>query len=121
MESVQTSQPGIANPLPRIIPQQGLQRADSGSLDSLDQGDFLRLLITQLQQQDPFEPVDNKDMLAQMAQFSSLAGTTESNATLAQIVQRLDTLIEAQTPAPAAPAPPPSADETEPQTPTPTE
>lgn len=68
----------------------------AGGLQALGQGDFLKLLITQLQQQDPFEPVDNKEMLAQMAQFSSLAGTTETNATLAQIVARLDTLIAAQ-------------------------
>jgi flagellar hook assembly protein FlgD len=31
-----------------------------------------------MQQQDPFDPVDNKEMLAQMAQFSSLAGSTTS-------------------------------------------
>ena len=40
----------------------------------LGQGDFLKLLTVQMQQQDPFEPVDNKEMLAQMAQFSALAG-----------------------------------------------
>ena len=63
---------------------------------TLGQGDFLRLLITQLQQQDPLEPVDNQDMLAQMAQFSSLAGTTESNATLSDISRKLDQLIAVQ-------------------------
>ena len=39
-------------------------------MDSLGQGDFLRLLTVQMQQQDPFDPVDNKEMLAQMAQFA---------------------------------------------------
>jgi len=63
-------------------------------MDSLGQGDFLRLLTVQMQQQDPFDPVDNKEMLAQMAQFSSLAGVSETNATLEQIVQKLDLLIE---------------------------
>ena len=63
---------------------------------ALDQGDFLRLLTVQLQQQDPLEPVDNKEMLAQMAQFSSLAGTSETNARLAGISDRLDALIAAQ-------------------------
>lgn len=65
-------------------------------LSTLGQSDFLRLLITQLQQQDPLEPVDNQDMLAQMAQFSSLAGTTEGNATLSDISAKLDQLIAAQ-------------------------
>lgn len=63
---------------------------------TLDQGDFLRLLLVQLQQQDPLEPVDNKEMLAQMAQFSTLAGSTEANATLADISTKLDALIAAQ-------------------------
>lgn len=62
-------------------------------MDSLGQGDFLKLLTVQMQQQDPFDPVDNKEMLAQMAQFSSLAGVSETNAMLEQIADKLDQLI----------------------------
>ncbi|MBL43546.1 MAG: flagellar biosynthesis protein FlgD [Sphingomonadaceae bacterium] len=62
-------------------------------MSSLGQGDFLRLLTVQMQQQDPFNPVDNKEMLAQMAQFSSLAGVTETNAMLERIADKLDQLI----------------------------
>ena len=64
------------------------------TMDQLGQADFLRLLTVQMQQQDPFDPVDNKEMLAQMAQFSSLAGVSETNATLEQIAEKLDLLIE---------------------------
>jgi flagellar basal-body rod modification protein FlgD len=63
---------------------------------SLGQADFLRLLTVQMQQQDPFDPVDNKEMLAQMAQFSSLAGINDVNATLQQISAKLDALAAAQ-------------------------
>lgn len=63
-------------------------------MDSLGQGDFLTLLTVQMQQQDPFDPVDNKEMLAQMAQFSSLAGVTETNAMLERIADKLDQLID---------------------------
>ena len=63
-------------------------------MDALGQGDFLRLLTVQMQQQDPFDPVDNKEMLAQMAQFSSLAGVSETNAMLEQIADKLDQLID---------------------------
>ena len=62
--------------------------------DSLGQGDFLKLLTVQMQQQDPFDPVDNKEMLAQMAQFSSLAGVAETNASLERIADKLDLLIK---------------------------
>lgn len=63
---------------------------------TLGQADFLRLLTVQVQHQDPFEPVDNKEMLAQMAQFSSLAGINDVNATLQQISEKLDVLAAAQ-------------------------
>ncbi len=77
----------------------------ASGMGSLDQGDFLKLMIAQLQQQDPMEPTDNKDMLAQMAQFSALAGSTRTNETLAAISTKMDALIAAQqASAAAAPA-----------------
>ena len=71
-------------------------RLKGGGMQSLGQADFLRLLTTQLTMQDPLEPTDNKDMLAQMAQFSALSATTESGATLEDISAKLDRLIAAQ-------------------------
>lgn len=63
---------------------------------ALGQADFLKLLTTQLQMQDPSDPVDNKEMLAQMAQFSSLAGISDMGETLGAIAAKLDTLIAQQ-------------------------
>ena len=42
--------------------------------NELGQEEFLRLMITQLQNQDPFEPMENGDFLGQMAQFSTVSG-----------------------------------------------
>jgi flagellar basal-body rod modification protein FlgD len=56
---------------------------------TLGQNDFLKLLTAQLKNQDPFEPVDNTQMVAQMAQFSSLAGISEMGTTLKSIADRL--------------------------------
>ena len=69
---------------------------------ALGQADFIKLMTVQLQQQDPFEPVDNKEMLAQMAQFSSLAGIDGVNTTLQQISAKLDAVLASQTAAKTA-------------------
>ena len=69
-------------------------------------GDFLKLMTEQLKMQDPFEPVDNKEMLAQMAQFSSLSGQAEMGETLKTIAARLDAVLAAK--GAAAPAIPPA-------------
>ncbi|OGR38972.1 MAG: hypothetical protein A2051_03395 [Desulfovibrionales bacterium GWA2_65_9] len=43
---------------------------------NLDQNDFLKLLVAQLEHQDPMNPMDDKDMTGQLAQFSSLEQLT---------------------------------------------
>jgi flagellar basal-body rod modification protein FlgD len=63
---------------------------------SLGQADFIRLMTTQMKMQDPLEPVDNKEMIAQMAQFSSLAGIDNINTTLKAIAAQLDTVMAKQ-------------------------
>jgi flagellar basal-body rod modification protein FlgD len=55
----------------------------------LGQSDFLQLMTAQLKNQDPFDPVDNTQMVAQMAQFSSLAGISEMNTTLKAIADKI--------------------------------
>ncbi len=67
-----------------VMPQGSAQR-------QLDQTDFLRLMSTQLAQQDPFDPVDNQAMVAQMAQFSSNAGISEMNVSLRGIADQIAT------------------------------
>ena len=61
----------------------------SGAPQTLGQGDFLKLMTAQMQNQDPFNPVDNTQMVAQMAQFSSLAGISEMSTTLKAISDKL--------------------------------
>ncbi len=58
--------------------------------NSLGQEDFLKLMTTQLQNQDPFAPMDNGDFIAQMAQFSTVTGITEINSNLTNLGSKLE-------------------------------
>ena len=48
----------------------------TSSSKQLTQQDFLKLLSTQMQNQDPMQPMDDSQFMAQMAQFSTLQATT---------------------------------------------
>ena len=51
---------------------------------NLGKQDFLKLLMAQLQNQDPMKPMDDTQMIAQMAQFSALEATQQLQATIQQ-------------------------------------
>jgi flagellar basal-body rod modification protein FlgD len=64
--------------------------AQKANGDKLGQSDFLKLMTTQLQNQDPFAPMDNGDFIAQMAQFSTVTGIQDMNASLGKLVEEFD-------------------------------
>ena len=67
--------------------------SDSGSV--LGKDDFLELLVVQLQHQDPLNPLDDKEFIAQLAQFSSLEQMSNVAAgieSLTETVGRQDSL-----------------------------
>ena len=79
--------------------------ASAAANNTIDQDDFIRLFLAQLQFQDPLEPVDNREFLAQLAQFSSLEQSrqTSQNTTdllqmtaASQAVSLLDRQVEVQ-------------------------
>src|SRR5690349_20163429 len=58
--------------------------ASTGSAnDVVNQAEFMKLLIAQLQNQDPMNPMDSSNFSAQLAQFSSLEQLTQINQRLA--------------------------------------
>ena len=58
------------------------QTTQTKKRDTLNQEDFINLLVTQLRFQDPLNPIDNNQMAAQMAQFSSLESLGKINDSL---------------------------------------
>ena len=63
----------------------------SGEASSVDdqQNRFLKLLVTQLKNQDPLNPLDNAQMTSQLAQMSTVSGIEKLNTTLGGLVDSL--------------------------------
>jgi len=58
----------------------------------LGQNEFLKLLVTQMRNQDPMQPVSDTEFIAQMAQFSSLEQTKTMSADITKLRQGNDFL-----------------------------
>ncbi len=59
----------------------------SATSSSQIQTDYMKLLVTQLQNQNPLEPMDNSDMSAQLAQFSQLAQLESMKTNFADVLK----------------------------------
>ncbi len=70
--------------------------AAENAREQLGKEDFLRLLTVQLRYQDPMNPMENTDFIAQMAQFSSLEQLQNMNQSLDRSVgsdERMHTAV----------------------------
>ncbi len=62
------------------------QSAAKEKSGTLDQDAFLKLLIAQLKNQDPLNPMKDTEFIAQLASFSSLEQTSKMNSTMEQVM-----------------------------------
>ena len=56
---------------------------------SIDQADFLSLLVTQMQNQDPTSPMDSSQMVSQLAQISQVQATQNLQTSLSSLVSQI--------------------------------
>jgi len=56
---------------------------------TLNQSDFLKLMVTQMTNQDPTKPMDSTQMVAQMAQFSQVAATQQLQSSFDSLATNL--------------------------------
>jgi flagellar basal-body rod modification protein FlgD len=66
-----------------------LAGSETPSAAQLSQEDFMRILLAQLQFQDPLKPMDNQEFVAQLAQFSALEINRQQS-------ERVDQLLSMQ-------------------------
>ena len=80
--------------LQRILDKLGVKSTEDKKVaenkSTLGQEDFLKLMTTQLQNQDPFAPMENGDFIAQMAQFSTVTGITDMGNQMKALNDKLD-------------------------------
>lgn len=69
----------------------GLSRSlqDSSTRNELGQEDFLRLMTTQLRNQDPTKPADNAEFMSQLAQFGTVTGIEDLKTELQNLAGSL--------------------------------
>jgi len=65
----------------------------SAKSKSLTQGDFINLLVTQMKNQNPLEPMDNYQMASQVAQMSTVESLNKIYESVNQIASRQDTVV----------------------------
>ncbi len=68
------------------------QNTAKSSNDTTDYNMFLQLMLAQLENQDPTQPMENTEWLSQLAQYSSLEQMTAMNANMENIATNLDGL-----------------------------
>ena len=62
-------------------------RTDAKSKTTVDYESFLKLLVAEMKNQDPTKPMESTDFVAQLATFSQVEQTVQSNSKLDQILQ----------------------------------
>lgn len=83
----------VANEITNMQSQTAIYNSSrTTSTDTSDSNMFLKLMLEQLQNQDPTEPTDNTEWLSQLAQYSSLEQMTTMNSNLEDCMSYISAL-----------------------------
>ncbi|MES2521525.1 MAG: flagellar hook capping FlgD N-terminal domain-containing protein [Gemmatimonadota bacterium] len=101
--AMNTTAPGATEEPPKGDLAPSTPRSLPTNPSGMGRDEFLKMLVAQLKNQDPLNPMDGKDMAAQLAQFSSVEQLIKMNESMdaqkgaqAQVVTALDALTKTQ-------------------------
>jgi flagellar basal-body rod modification protein FlgD len=78
--------PSVGNTPPSSENVSSSKFENNDALRGLGMDDFLKLMITQMQNQDPLDPMSNSEMLQQISQIRSIGATAELSETLGAVL-----------------------------------
>lgn len=78
----------VSDSLLNAVNTRSVSDAVSGSVEETEDR-FLKLLVAQVQNQDPLNPIENSEFTSQMAQLSTVSGINQLNATLDSLMASL--------------------------------
>jgi len=64
----------------------GAQATNYDAYTNMGLDDFIKLLVTEMQQQDPLDPMDNSQILQQISQISSIESTQKLTSTMNSVI-----------------------------------
>ena len=65
--------------------QLGQQTTTGDAFNNMDLGQFIKLLVTEMQNQDPMNPMDNSQILQQISQIKAIASNDKMSTTLSSM------------------------------------
>lgn len=77
------------DPKNSVLDSLGLKKPERTATDKLGQDQFLELMVAQLKNQDPMKPMENGEFLSQMAQFGTVSGIQDLQASFSQMAGAL--------------------------------
>ena len=79
------------------------QATATNKAEELGLNTFLKLMVTQLNNQDPFKPMENGEFLGQIAQFGSVTGLEKLNQNFESLAASITSVMSESTTSGAAP------------------
>jgi flagellar basal-body rod modification protein FlgD len=88
MSAIASSLPGLTDQVPASATNSNTGQSAGDPLASLNGGDFVQFLITELQNQDPLNPTSSDQMLSQLSEIGQLESSTDLQTSLTGMVQQ---------------------------------